>query len=126
MNKLELVDQMTAAKSIDGNVFTTAAALINEVDGEEIRRVALYTRIENMPDDDGMAVYYVICGLEGGRELNYRLTDTDGFVFNESSGEAKFASDEIQYRIRALQDSDKSWVLNFSPSEPNTKTGTTK
>lgn len=126
MNKLELVDQMTAAKSDDGNVFTSEAALISEVEGEEIQRVALYTRIENMPDDDGMAVYYVICGLEGGRELNYRLADTDGFVFNEDRGEAEFASGGIQYKIRALQDTDKSWIIDIDSSEPTKKTGATK
>lgn len=114
MNKLELEDPMVAYKTPYGNMFTTPAALITEVDGEPLKRVALYTRIDNIPDDDGTDVYYVVCGLEGGRQLIYRLEDTDGFKFNEKTGVAKFVSGDMQYKIRALEDSDKSWLLDDS------------
>ena len=127
MEKLVLEDQMKLVKTENGNMFTTYSVLAcNDSDGEQINRLCYYVRIDNIPDPDGTMVFYVVCSLDSGRQLFYRLKSLDSFSFDDINGRAKFASSKRQYRIRALQDSDKSWIVNFNPSEQNTKTGIIK
>ena len=127
MEKLVLEDLMKTVDSEHGNIFTTVSVLVSEnSDGEEINRLCNYVRIDNMPDPDETMVFYVVCGLDNHRQLFYRLESLDSFKFNDNSGEAEFASNGIQYRIRSLQNSDSSWTFDSSSSGPTKETGATK
>jgi len=127
MEKLILEDPMNTMYSEHGNMFTTISVLVSESsDGEVINRLCDFVRIDNIPDPDDTMVFYVVCGLDNYRILSYRLKSLDSFKFNDNSGEAEFASNGIQYRIRSLQDSDSSWTFDPTSSGPTKKTGATK
>ena len=127
MEKLILEDPMNTMYSEHGNMFTTVSVLVSESsDGEVINRLCDFVRIDNIPDPDDTMVFYVVCGLDNYRILSYRLKSLDSFKFNDNSGEAEFASNGIQYRIRSLQDSDSSWTFDPSSSGPTKKTGAIK
>ena len=127
MEKLILEDPMNTVDSENGNMFTTMSVLVSEdSDGEEINRLCEYVRIDNMPDADETMVFYIVCGLDNYRQLFYRLESLESFKFNDNSGEAEFASNGIQYRIRSLQDSDSSWTFDPNSSGPTKETGATK
>jgi hypothetical protein len=54
------------------------------------------------------------------RVIYYELDDDTKIEFDDESGTGTFTSYGNQYKIRALQDSDKSWVINFTlPEESN-------
>ena len=54
------------------------------------------------------------------RVIYYELDDNSKIEFDDKSGTGTFTSYGNQYKIRALQDSDKSWVINFKlPEESN-------
>jgi len=127
MEKLILEDPMNTLYSEHGNMFTTISVLVSEnSNGEVINRLCNFVRIDNIPDPDDTMVFYVICGLDTDRIISYRLKSLDSFKFNDNSGEAEFASNGIQYRIRSLQDSDSSWTFDLNSSEPTKKTGAIK
>jgi hypothetical protein len=127
MEKLILEDPMNTVNSEHGNMFTTESVLVSEdSDGEVIDRLCTFVRIDNIPDPDDTMVFYVVCGLDNDRILFYRLESLDSFKFNNNSGEAEFASNGIQYRIRSLQDSDSSWTFDTDSSGPTKETGATK
>ncbi len=127
MEKLILEDPMDTLYSEHGNMFTTISVLVSEnSSGEVINRLCNFVRIDNIPDPDDTMVFYVICGLDTDRIISYRLKSLDSFKFNDNSGEAEFASNGIQYRIRSLQDSDSSWTFDLNSSGPNKETGATK
>jgi hypothetical protein len=118
---------MNTVDSEHGNMFTTISALVSEnSSGEIINRLCNFVRIDNIPDPDDTMVFYVICGLDTDRIISYRLKSLDSFKFNDNSGEAEFASNGIQYRIRSLQDSDSSWTFDLNSSGPTKKTGAIK
>jgi hypothetical protein len=127
MEKLILEDPMNTMYSEHGNMFTTISVLVSESsDGEVINRLCDFVRIDNIPDPDDTMVFYVVCGLDNYRILSYRLKSLDSFKFNDNSGEAEFASNGIQYRIRSLQDSDSSWTFDPNTSGPPKTTGSIK
>jgi hypothetical protein len=127
MKKLILEDPMSTVDSEHGNMFTTMSVLVSEdSDGEVIDRLCTFVRIDNIPDPDDTMVFYVVCGLDNDRIISYRLESLDSFKFNDNSGEAEFASNGIQYRIRSLQDSDSSWTFDTDSSGPTKETGATK
>lgn len=127
MEKLILEDPINTVNSDHGNMFTTESVLVSaDSDGEIIERLCTFVRIDNIPDPDDTMVFYVICGLDNDRILSYRLESLDSFKFNDNSGEAEFASNGIQYRIRSLQNSDSSWTFDTNSSGPTKETGATK
>jgi|694.fasta_scaffold12131_4 hypothetical protein len=57
----------------------------------------------------------------GDRVIYYELDDNSIVEFDDKSGTGTFTSYGNQYKIRALQDSDKSWVINFKLPEESDK-----
>ena len=55
------------------------------------------------------------------RVIYYELDRGTKIEFDDESGTGTFTSYGNQYKIRALQDSDKSWIINFKLPEESDK-----
>jgi hypothetical protein len=55
------------------------------------------------------------------RVISYKIDDDTKVEFDEESGTGTFISRGNQYKIRALQDSDESWIINFKLPQEDTK-----
>jgi hypothetical protein len=81
------------------------------------RRLVFNIRSRRGRNESG-DVIEVLTAESDSRVFRYNLDKNYPAVdFNEKSGTAVFTSDGTQYKIRALQEDDKSWIINFSLPE---------
>jgi hypothetical protein len=100
----------------------TSDSYINEpavVESEKGKRIAYAIQTVFDYDLDGNVSRQVAISTSD-RVIYYELDDDSKIEFDDKSGTGTFTSYGNQYKIRALQDSDKSWVINFKlPEESN-------
>lgn len=84
------------------------------------RRVALIVQRHNVYTTEGDVVRYVNIQTDD-RGISYEMDEGTDLEFDDDEGTGTFTSGGVQYKIRALQDSDKSWVINYRPSTESTE-----
>ena len=78
-------------------------------------RLAFSVQRLNSYDPDGNVTRYVVIQTDD-RGISYDMDDDTDLTFDDEAGTGAFTSRGVQYKIRALQDSDRSWVINYKPS----------
>jgi hypothetical protein len=87
------------------------------IEAKDYRRLVFAIIPKEYKSDDGKVVEVLDIHFDS-RAIEYFLDKKHPAVdFNEKSGTAEFTSNGTQYKIRALQEDDKSWIINFSLPE---------
>jgi hypothetical protein len=113
-NKKLVVNRNAKPNSSDS--YTSGPVVI---ESQKSKRVAYAIQMVFDYDPSG-SVSRQIAISTSDRVIYYELDDDTKIEFDDKSGTGTFTSYGNQYKIRALQDSDKSWVINFKlPEESN-------
>ena len=83
-------------------------------------RLAFSIQRENVYDLDGGITRYVNIQTDD-RGISYEMDEDTDLEFDDDLGIGTFTSRGVQYKIRPLQDSDKSWVINYRPNTESTE-----
>jgi hypothetical protein len=90
------------------------------VESEKGRRIAYAIQMAFDYNPSGGVSRQIVISTSD-RVIYYELDDDTKIEFDDESGIGTFTSYGNQYKIRALQDSDKSWVINSTPLEESNK-----
>lgn len=97
----------------DGNRLKAPAVLVRSLEGEEDENSAPSRRVIygvfspiRLPSVTMLGI-----GRADGTIERFKLSPADSLKVDESSGEISFSAYGYKYKIRAIQDSDSSWIL---------------
>lgn len=79
---------------------------------------AIRSRLENEPPE-GLVAYLDVTSSDNFSVRSHVLDSLDSLKFYDEMGVGEFTSRGQRYRIRALQESDKSWVSGLEFTEDN-------
>lgn len=87
------------------------------IEAKNYRRLVFAIVPKEYKGNDGKVVEVLDIHFDS-RAIEYFLDKKHPAVdFDEKSGIATFTSNGVQYKIRALQEDDKSWIINFELPE---------
>jgi hypothetical protein len=87
------------------------------INGDPWRRVAVEFEVTRSVRLGEKSEALARLALAEGRVISYKIDEPPGFNFDEEKGVGLFTSDGRKFTVRALQDEDKSWVINWKENK---------